>query len=1233
MFYVVMKTLPAFPLRRLLVAACACACFLLLWPAAGQASLDYYGHGNGHEGPVTVTGRTVLNHVAPLANSAAPGDVQLTTAPGRTGASGTPSSGGSAAQTQFEAGRVVMVLQSVGALAGAQSGAPGPFDISDDQLGRWELGRIASISGDVSSGMTITLDAPLENGFTAPGAQVIAVPEFSDIQIQAFAGWQALPWDGASGGVTAFLTEGTVMMNDPTSQIDADSAGFRGGIAQPGTGSGCAQLDGPIGGGKGEGVLSGVFPGDATTNASRGNLANGGGGGDCQYAGGGGGAGAGAGGLGGNSEDGARNVGGLGGSALTYPALDHATFGGGGGAGDGVGGAGGAGGGLVFIRAAAVTGDGVFSADGARGGSTSVDAGAGGGGAGGVVYMRIAGPVECGTLRASGGAGGDVLTPFGLQGPGGGGGGGRILLQSSGGTCDVNAGSGVAGTAVNNGSSSNGAQPASPNDPLTTGTVDSPPPGALAEPTASLEQPANGITTANPLPTISGSSTTTSSWVRLTLDGQAHDLPTTPSGAWTFTPDESLGDGPHSFSVRAVAFAIAGPQSPSRSFTVDTTPPAPPTVSSPKNGAFVNTATPKVYFTSDQGTSTKCATDGGSLLFCSSPLTTPPLADGSHSVTIEAKDLAGNTATTVVTFTVDTARPVLTMLGTPEGGDFTSDLSASFSFSANEPAQFECALDSWNFSSCTSPAAFTLPAPADGAHRFSVRAIDAAGNYSLLASRSWTIDTLAPNAPQIISPTDSAAVQSAAPTIGGSSEPYAQIEVTVDDQPDGTATSEADGSWSVDTTQDLPDAEHTFAAKATDRAGNVSPVSAPVTVRIDAAIPTATIESEPAPVASRSSATFNFVADESATFECSVDGSPARACSPPVVTSGLGDGTHSFSLVAIDASGNRSPATVSSWVVDTTAPAVTITQSSPPPLASPIFSFSADEPVSSFKCRIDGLGGFSGCSSPFAAPPLSVGEHKFELRATDIVGNLSQRLVNFTVTPLPLPPSLLPPPPVVTPTATPPTTCNAVEGLSGVPATASLRSVRVGRRSAKFSLTLDRTALVELAVQKRGRALASATALLRRGRRSLSLQLSRRAMQAAGLEVKITALTANGGRSGATAPLAGGNPRLETSLDCGPVKGAAAARVAVRARRGGGARSGRATLEMRSRDWALVTFQLTQQQVNAGKVLFLRPNRWTRVALKSAQGQRFGRGRAFVQLKATGLDGLWRTTNRTFPLY
>ena len=53
---------------------------------------------------------------------------------------------------------------------------------------------------------------------------------------------------------------------------------------------------------------------------------------------------------------------------------------------------------------------------------------------------------------------------------------------------------------------------------------------------------------------------------------------------------------------------------------------------------------------------------------------------------------------------------------------------------------------------------------------------------------------------------------------------------------------------------------------------------------------------------------------------------------------------------------------------------------------TPTFTFTTDEPGSSFQCKVD-AGAFAACTAPSTTAALGAGSHTFQVRAVDIVGN------------------------------------------------------------------------------------------------------------------------------------------------------------------------------------------------------------------------------------------------------
>ncbi|MBN4049960.1 hypothetical protein JYT84_00870, partial [bacterium AH-315-M10] len=224
----------------------------------------------------------------------------------------------------------------------------------------------------------------------------------------------------------------------------------------------------------------------------------------------------------------------------------------------------------------------------------------------------------------------------------------------------------------------------------------------------------------------------------------------------------------------------------------------------------------------------------------------------------------------------------------------------------------------------------TTPALTDGAHTITATATDAAGNISTLTGGlSVTIDTAAPAAPS--TPDLNAASDSGSsntdnntsdntPTFSGTAEAGATVEVFSDGVSQGTTTATG-GVWTL-TTPTLTDGAHSITATATDTAGNVSALSAGLSVTIDTAAPAAPStpdlvagsdsgSSDTDDLTSDSTPTFSGTAEAGATLELFSDGvslgtTTATGGTWTLTSPTLAIGTHSITATATDTAGNVS---------------------------------------------------------------------------------------------------------------------------------------------------------------------------------------------------------------------------------------------------------------------------------------------------------------------------------------
>lgn len=169
----------------------------------------------------------------------------------------------------------------------------------------------------------------------------------------------------------------------------------------------------------------------------------------------------------------------------------------------------------------------------------------------------------------------------------------------------------------------------------------------------------------------------------------------------------------------------------------------PDTILSSTPPAVAASASATFVFRSDTpGSTFECELDSGGYQPCTSPRSLSGLADGSRRFAVRAIGAGGaDPSPALYAWIIDTVAPVVTITAGPTAA--VDDTTPTFSFSVTGNATaIECAIDTGGFAACTSP--YTTIGLAQGAHTVHVRARDAAGNQSAVASRSFTVDTIAP---------------------------------------------------------------------------------------------------------------------------------------------------------------------------------------------------------------------------------------------------------------------------------------------------------------------------------------------------------------------------------------------------------------------------------------------------------------------------------------------------------
>jgi hypothetical protein len=118
-----------------------------------------------------------------------------------------------------------------------------------------------------------------------------------------------------------------------------------------------------------------------------------------------------------------------------------------------------------------------------------------------------------------------------------------------------------------------------------------------------------------------------------------------------------LTDGDHTVLVKQTDEAGNTSTETSKTWTVDTTPPAAPTVSGAPSGSTTAPAA-NLTFAGEANATFLCSVDGADYAFCSSPLALSRLSTGEHVVLVKQTDEAGNTSVaTTKTWTIRAGCP------------------------------------------------------------------------------------------------------------------------------------------------------------------------------------------------------------------------------------------------------------------------------------------------------------------------------------------------------------------------------------------------------------------------------------------------------------------------------------------------------------------------------------------------------------------------------------------------
>ena len=398
---------------------------------------------------------------------------------------------------------------------------------------------------------------------------------------------------------------------------------------------------------------------------------------------------------------------------------------------------------------------------------------------------------------------------------------------------------------------------------------------------------ANGASTNDQRPTISGSGTPGET-ISIYVDGVVNGTTQVSSnGSWTYTPSGNLSEGLRS--IRYTSTDLAGNESaksPEISILVDVTKPVikadafaivtdnqAPVLGNVANAGVTNDRQPSFSGTSLNAGDTVTVFDNGVLLgsvtvsangsWNFTPSTN--MAEGSHSISYTVTDTAGNQSnlSPISQFTIDSQAPSavvkITAISddTDIGGDFiTSDTSLTVAGTVTGLASGErvqISLDngltwsdvSQNSTSWTYTDTRTLQS---GNVQYQVRVVDSAGNSTATVSKTVSIDTtLSNSAIAITSISDDTGTpadfitRDNVLTINGTVTTLVngqKAQISLDNGSTWIDLSVNNGAWSYNDSRVLTEGDHVYKVRVVNSAGTIVGATAAQLVVVDSIAPT-----------------------------------------------------------------------------------------------------------------------------------------------------------------------------------------------------------------------------------------------------------------------------------------------------------------------------------------------------------------------------------------------------------
>lgn len=309
------------------------------------------------------------------------------------------------------------------------------------------------------------------------------------------------------------------------------------------------------------------------------------------------------------------------------------------------------------------------------------------------------------------------------------------------------------------------------------------------------------------------------------VEGTTANLTATPNSGYSL-----IAWGGYCSGTGACSIPMDYNQSVSATFA-DVTPPPPPTITSPSEGATSTSGSQAVSFSGSSDTvSFLCKVDNGASTGCSSGWSTGALSTGQHTVYVYAKDAGDNLSNAASRGFRVVNLPDTAIGGTPAEGALVNTASTAFVYLSDTGTSFSCVLDG-----ASVPCSANLSA-GEGEHTLSVAAglTPFSDNITYWdptpAVRQWTVDTKPPDTSIVSGPPAITSATTAALAFTGA-DPAPGTAIHFECRLDGGAYQPCTSPVAY---SGLALGMHTASVRAVDAAGNTDPTPASLSWKVEA---------------------------------------------------------------------------------------------------------------------------------------------------------------------------------------------------------------------------------------------------------------------------------------------------------------------------------------------------------------------------------------------------------------